>query len=67
MKESPHRHGGAVEFVLEDSRQASKLRPSSYVLAYGIVCFMLHFFFPTMKWEARAVSAAIDENQTPNV
>lgn len=56
-----------MDFMLGDSEQASKLRPSSYVLAYGIVCFMLHFFFPTMKWEARAVSAAIDKNQTLNV
>lgn len=25
------------------------------------------FFFPIHKWEERAVSPAIDENQTPNV
>ena len=32
--------------------------------ADSIVCLL---FFPTQKWEERAVSPATDENQTPNV
>ena len=38
---------------------------SSCLPADGIVCFF--FFFSLLGWAERAVLAAIDENQTPNV
>lgn len=64
MTKIPHRHPEAVDFVLEGSEQTNKPRPPTCSqMALSASCYI----FPTVKWEARAVSAAIDENQTPNV
>lgn len=64
MTKIPHRHPGAVDLGLEGSKRTNKHRPLTFLqMALSASCYI----FPTVKWEARAVSAAIDENQTPNV
>ena len=54
----------AEGFVLEG---ASGLARFVFLLACRWYCLFLFFFFSLLGWAERAVLAAIDENQTPNV